>query len=215
MGSLWDSNMRTSDEIGMYITVVEMTGLTVVMCMVMHYAFKKNMYSFMKWLIFLCLIADIGTALLSIGLALETDPVFHAEHEYFVARLIGWDTLLFNLPTNLLHWLFAFKYWVISVEVPLALTGQIKKKANRERLYFIFNIFMILVNVAFCIWVSIERYRLSIQSAGQKAPVSLVNEVSDLYHVVTGLMLVSALFFADALRRIKKSLTTNPNLIQN
>jgi hypothetical protein len=119
------------------------------------------------------------------------------------------------LPTNLLHWLFAFKYWVISVEVPLALTGQIKKKASRERLYFIFNILMILVNVAFCIWVSIERYRLSIQSAGQKAPVSLVNEVSDLYHVVTGLMLVSALFFADALRRIKKSLTTNPNLIQN
>jgi hypothetical protein len=215
MGSLWDKNMRTSDEIGMYMTVIEMSILSVVMCWVLHYAFKHKMYAFMKWLILLCLIADVGTAFLSVGLALETDPTYHADNEIFVARLIGWNTLLFNLPTNLLHWLFAFKYWVISVEVPLVLTNQIQKKASRERLYFAFNLFMIALNVGFCIWVSIERYQLSIQSAGHPAPVSQVNEVSDLYHVVTGLMLVSALFFADALRRIKKSLKTNPHLVQN
>lgn len=42
-----------------------------------------------------------------------------------------------------------------------------------------------------------------------------MNLVSDIYHVVTGLMLVSALFFADALRRIKRSLKKNPKLVAN
>jgi hypothetical protein len=77
MGVLWDTNMRTCDEIGMYITVTEMLLLTVVMTYFLYYAFKRKIYNFMKLLIFLCLIADVGTALLSIGLALETDPIFH------------------------------------------------------------------------------------------------------------------------------------------
>lgn len=73
MGIILDTNMRTCDEIGMYLTVTEMVGLTVMMSYFLYYAFKRKIYNFMKLLIFLCLIADIGTALLSIGLALETD----------------------------------------------------------------------------------------------------------------------------------------------
>jgi hypothetical protein len=73
MGIILDTNMRTCDEIGMYLTVTEMVGLTAMMSYFLYYAFKRKIYNFMKLLIFLCLIADIGTALLSIGLALETD----------------------------------------------------------------------------------------------------------------------------------------------
>ena len=47
----------------------------------------------------------------------------------------------------------------------------------------------------------------------EAAPIELVSIVSDLNHVVTGLLFISAMFLADALRRIKKSLTTNPHLI--
>jgi len=163
MGVIWDTNMRTCDEIGMYLTVTEMLGLSVIMSYYLYYAFNRKIYNFMKLLIFLCLIADIGTAFLSIGLALETDPVYHKNHEVFVARLIGFDTLLFNLPTNLLHWVFAFKYWVISIEVPIALSSQaIKQQKTKENLYMALNLFMIAVNSFFCIWVSIERYKLSI-----------------------------------------------------
>ena len=159
---LWDMNMRLSDEIGMYLTVLEMGTLTIVMCYVLYLAFKKRVYFFMKGLIILCIIADVGTGLLSIGLALETDPVYHEDHQVFVARTIGWDTLLFNWPTNLLHWFFGFKYWVISIEVPLALSGKIQNQQKRERFYMILNIFMIVLNTLPCFWVSVARYKLSI-----------------------------------------------------
>ena len=217
MGTIWDSNMRTCDEIGMYLSDLEMAALTVFICFALYYAFKRKIYDFMKLLIILCLIADIGTAFLATGLALETDSIYHEDHKYFVARMIGWNTLIFNLPTNLMHWLFAFKYWVISVEVPRVLAGEVSKddQKKRERIYLTFNIFMCLVNVVFCVWISIARYQLSIQSAGQPAPVSTVNKVSDLYHVVTGLILVAAIFFADSLRRIKKSVAKNPEMVAN
>lgn len=163
MGALWDSNMRTCDEIGMYFTVIEMVVLSIGLAFVLRWAFKKDIYNFMKLLIFLCLIADIGTAFLSIGLALETDYEFHKNNKLFVANLIGWDTLVFNTPTNLMHWLFAYKYWVISIEVPNALSKETIMRQNvRERLYLGLNIFMISINVFFCIWVSTARYQLSV-----------------------------------------------------
>jgi len=74
MVKIYDANMRESDEVGMYLTVVEMTALTIIMVWVLYFAFKKKLYSFMKILILFCILADIGTGLLSVGLALETDP---------------------------------------------------------------------------------------------------------------------------------------------
>ena len=79
-----------------------------------------------------------------------------------LATLIGWNTFLFNFPTNLLHWLFGYKYWVISVEVPLALSGEIKDRRSREHFYTALNVIMILINFVFCVWVSIKRYDLSV-----------------------------------------------------
>lgn len=212
---LYDKNMRFSDEFGAYLTVVEMTTLTVAMTCVLVWSFKKKVYNFMKVLIFLCIIANIGTAMLSVGLALETDSTFHINHTEPLAHLIGWNTFFFNAPTNVMHWLFGYKYWVISVEVPRALSGENKIGDSRwrERFYVILNVTMITVNLVFCVWVSFARYWLSVESAGQPAPNSRVNEVSDLYHVVTFLLLFSALFLADALRRIRKTFTTNPHLI--
>jgi len=109
--------------------------------------------------------------------------------------------------------MFGFKYWVISVEVPLILGGKIENQRSREMWYTALNFFMIAVNTFFCVWVSFARYKLSVESAGMAAPRSLVDLVSDLYHVITALLFISAIFLADALRRIKKSLTTNPHLI--
>ena len=205
--------MRLCDEIGMYVTVVEMSTLSIVMIVVLVWAFKRKLYNFMKILLVLCILADLGTGLLSIGLALETDKTFHVNHVQPLATLIGWNTFLFNCPTNLLHWMFGYKYWVISVEVPLALSGEIRTKRSREHCYMALNITMIMINVTFCVWVSFARYHLSVESAGHPASIARVNEVSELYHVVTFLLLVSALFLADALRRIKKTFTTNPHLI--
>jgi hypothetical protein len=158
MVKIYDANMRGTDEVGMYLTVVEMTALTIIMIWVLYFAFKKKLYSFMKILILLCILADIGTGMLSVGLALETDPIYHKSHESFVAHLIGWNTFWFNWPTNLLHWMFGFKYWVISVEVPLVLGGKIENQRSREMWYMTLNVFMIVVNTFFCVWVSLARY---------------------------------------------------------
>ena len=73
----YDENMRLSDEIGMYITVSEMVCLTIFMVGLLVYAIKKKLYAFMKVLIILCIFANIGTALISVGVALETDNTYH------------------------------------------------------------------------------------------------------------------------------------------
>jgi hypothetical protein len=42
MVKIYDANMRATDEVGMYLTVVEMTALTIIMIWVLYFAFKKN-----------------------------------------------------------------------------------------------------------------------------------------------------------------------------
>ena len=39
------------------------------------------------------------------------------------AGLVGVTNVMFDCSTNLVHWLFAFKYFVISREIPKAIRG--------------------------------------------------------------------------------------------
>ena len=115
--------MRRIDTVGMWISVVEMSLLIIVITGVIVHVCRKRAYSFVIVLLVLCLLTNIGTATLATGLALETDPDFHERHSVGLAQLIGCTTFFFNFPTNLLHWTFGWKYYVISIEVPKALRG--------------------------------------------------------------------------------------------
>jgi len=123
-----------------------------------------------------------------------------------VAVEVGITTFFANGGTLLLHWLFSFKYWVISLEIPKVLKATETTLQSSETKYNILNSIGILVNLLFSIWVAVRRGQLSAQSAGKIPPHSLVMEVKQLYHAVTVLELLSGVLLGDALRRIKKQL---------
>ena len=77
-------------------------------------------FRFFLLLCFTLIITDLGTALLAMGIALESTD-FHAERSQELAIEIGVTTVFFNGGSLLLHWLFSFKYWVISKEIPKVL----------------------------------------------------------------------------------------------
>lgn len=75
-------------------------------------------------------------------------------------------TLFFNAGSNVVHWLFAYKYWVISREIPKALRiSNPSELKSSEKKYNVVNIIGLLINLLFCIWLAIRRGQLSYQSA--------------------------------------------------
>jgi hypothetical protein len=103
----------------------------------------------------------VSTAFLSIGLGLENTKI-HQEYPINLAWEVGSTTLFFNAGSNIAHWIFGFKYWVISKEIPNAIraTNPIDLKSSENR-YRIFSYIGIAINLAFCIWVAVKRGQLS------------------------------------------------------
>jgi hypothetical protein len=47
----------------------------------------------------------------------EVTP-WHETHQWGSAILIAVGLFMFYWPSNLMYWLFGFKYWVIAIEIP-------------------------------------------------------------------------------------------------
>lgn len=139
---------------------------------------------------------------------------------------------LFYFVSNLMYWLFGFKYWVISIEIPDLIEQQMtqteeidetsadekqeKKKFWTETRYNMLNAIGIAVNFVVIAYLAWERGLLdymSVQPGGAKR--SLIELCLSLFLVVSGLLLVSAWFLADALRRLKKQFKKDKRLVVN
>ena len=53
---------------------------------------------------------------------------------------------------NSVHWLFGFKYWVISKEMPKVVEGNQKNYKKNEKCYKIINIIGLIVNLTMSAW---------------------------------------------------------------
>jgi len=73
-------------------------------------------------MLFLCTIQNINMACLAIAVFLEVTP-WHQAHRVELMYFMGVTIFLFNGVSNLLYWLFGFKYWVISIEIPTLMTN--------------------------------------------------------------------------------------------
>jgi len=79
-----------------------------------------------------------------------------------------------------------------------------KERFCSEAKYNTLNVFGILINLFFCGLVAIKRAKMDYESAFPPgASRKLTKLVLDLYLAISGLLIVSALFLADALRRLK------------
>ena len=111
----------------MTTTIYDTTALwsSVTMCSLMTiysvYAFIYVLYNskfrWVQFMLFLCIIQNADTTLLAIGVYWEVTP-FHQENQDFLAWFMFVTIFFFYFTSNLLYWLFGFKYWVISIEIP-------------------------------------------------------------------------------------------------
>jgi hypothetical protein len=76
-----------------------------------------------------------------------------------LALALGHSIAVFNFTTNSVHWLFSFKYWVISYEVPQKLYEA--PRESKEMLYKKVNLVFILLNAGACLWLGYFRGRIT------------------------------------------------------
>ena len=96
--------------------------LLIALLVTLHKVCVYTRFTFLTTLISLYLITDVATIILSIGIYYERTEISD-HYPYLLAVTIGVSTFLFNFGTNTVLWLFSFKYWVISREVPKLFDG--------------------------------------------------------------------------------------------
>ena len=86
-----------------------------------------------------------------------------------------------------------------------------------ERIYTVFNILGLIANFTVCALFAYFRAKISYQTnrKEEKPKYFTSSAVQILYQIMTGLIVISSLFMADALRRIVRSLHENPFLKAN
>lgn len=112
--------MTKLTKIEIILTIVEMSWVCIIATMITFKIWFDYRFRFLMLLSICLIVTDISTALLAVGLGLENTDV-HVERKSQLAWTVGISTFFFNGGTLLLHWLFSFKYWVISLEIPKVL----------------------------------------------------------------------------------------------
>lgn len=221
----------TSDKVALWFSVIScsLTGLLAVYAFVFVMRFSK--FRWVQFMIFLCIIQNFDTALVAIGVYWEVTS-FHQEHEPFLAYFCGITIFLFYFVSNTIYWLFGLKYWVISIEIPHLLKKQREREANEakgivdkseqkpgrvcsETTYNVIMWVGILVNLGACAWTGVVRGKVDYTSANGPAPGPISKRLMQLFVLVTFLLCISAVFLADALRRLKRSLSQDNKLVVN
>ena len=119
-----------------------------------------------------------------------------------------------------MYWLFGYKYWVIAIEVPRLISAGEEEKLNHKSIcsevrYEAFNWVVIIVNLFFCLWAGWKRGVIENASLFSNVSPQLGNTVMTLYTIISFLLVISACFLADALRRLKKSFNKDSRLVVN
>jgi hypothetical protein len=77
-----------------------------------------------RFLILLCavlIVSDLSTGILAVTQWFENSPVKHYSMEPGLVITVGIADFGCEGGSLLLHWMFSFKYWVISLEIPKAI----------------------------------------------------------------------------------------------
>ena len=78
----------------------------------------RKKYSWLMFMLCLLVIADLGIIATNCGYVLQFGEVYTENHLLSLKMLIGFGNFVYNFFLNLVHWLFGFEYWYISIEVP-------------------------------------------------------------------------------------------------
>ena len=142
----------------MWISIVECSILLIALLITLRKVCIHTRFTFLTTLISLYLITDVATIILSIGIYYEQTEISD-QYPYLLAVNIGVSTFFFNFGTNAVLWLFSFKYWVISREVPKLFDGS--QVVRDERIYTVFNILGLIANFTVCALFAYFRAKIS------------------------------------------------------
>ena len=127
-----------------------------------------------------------------------------------MAYTISSSVFLFFVFSVLIYWLFGFKYWVISVEVPRFLNGSTTDNVLfSEITYARINIAGVLTILMVAFIAAYYRWHLSVTTAF-KSPDDQTNQlyrqIMISYSAIVVLAFLAALFLGDALRRLRSQI---------
>lgn len=100
-----------------------MAVITIPLSFTLYIACRDFRFRFILTLCILLIITDISTAFFAVGLSLESSPI-HKEYPIRIAIEVGITAFIFNAGSNSIHWIFAFKYFIISKEIPNAIKAK-------------------------------------------------------------------------------------------
>jgi hypothetical protein len=111
------------DYTALYWSVAICALMTVISVYAFIYVLLKSSFKWVQFMLFLCVIQNANTVVLAVAVFLEICP-WHQAHRDELMIIMGVSIFLFYFVSNLMYWLFGFKYWVISIEIPQLITQQ-------------------------------------------------------------------------------------------
>jgi hypothetical protein len=125
-----------------------------------------------------------------------------------------------------MYWLFGWKYWVTAMEVPVLVNEQSEeldptkliernKRFWTEGRYKVLNWIGIVINTGFCVWTGVERGFRDVQRLHGGIHIKTLLRMIYASWCVVFLLVVSAAFLGDALRRLKIQFSKDKRLALN
>ena len=153
-----DDSLRKIDLTAMSVGIFEMSCLLIALFILLYKVCRSVRFKYVVTLICLLIVSDVAVLFLSVALYMEQTDV-HNENRLALSIVIGISTFFFNMGTNIMHWLFAMKYWVIAREVPKLFVGQ--QIQYNERAYKIVKWIGLVINTIVCTMLGLLRGRLT------------------------------------------------------
>lgn len=170
--------------------------LTVMYGVIIVKVYTGSKYTLIIVLTIMLMVSNI-TAVLSDGFAKKYYNT--TDDTWLVFECIA--SWLRDMFFNLAHWVFCYKYWLISVDVEAVFTGVEKKQRNVNAVMIGLDIVMPLL-YATCFGVMVLKYPNNVANPVQP-PAWLLSIYLISAYSKGGLLMIAAWYLADSMRRIR------------
>ena len=134
-----------------------MLTCSVLIVAVLIIKFRKK-YNWLIFMLCMLIIADLGIIFTNFGYVLEHNEVYTENHLLSLQIMISVGNFTYNFFLNLVHWLFGFEYWYISVEVPRLQKG--KPRTITEMQFSTIKYAGVLLNLIPCVMMGYYQWIL-------------------------------------------------------
>ena len=157
-----DTTPNSYDKVSLWVTLPMMAIMTVYSTYWLIQVLKNSTFRWVQFMLFLCVVQNLNSFWEGVLYYTEVSP-WHASHPRAQSIMYSITVFLFYFLSNLIYWLFGFKYWVISIEVPKAFNKSEKSSNLRisQNTYNIVKWAGIGFNFVLCFFVAFYRSKES------------------------------------------------------